>query len=367
MKRKVLGIAISMLFSLACSCLAFAAAPTVVAENDASLENEIVQKTKDILCFISPEKELYGLGDVDFSTLYLGEKIPSYRVEDDGLVESEHLYYPIISKNDWVATAIVSVTEAGESVVTVSTVYNESTEDIEAAALLFEDETAYVCSERGISGIVPSHNSTREMSENVESRVEADLGTLEEKHDLQLDNSISLLDIGTQHYLAVPLYTQPSGSTQCWAYCLKSMLEYLGTNATIAEIYEAAGVSTGLAADARRATVVLDEYGHEYTAYMSQSMNWDSLRVEIHDNNSPLFAGCELGVNDNNVVVGHAIVVRGFYVYQNVADKMGIISYMDPLVGRYLASSVDSYDTFIYTSSTDDEDYEIQDFIAAYE
>ena len=78
MKRKiVLLIAILLLISNTASP-AMAASPIKSRESQPSFTEQVINLTRDVLLFMEPEQDLYGLSDVDFETLFLGEQIPAY-------------------------------------------------------------------------------------------------------------------------------------------------------------------------------------------------------------------------------------------------------------------------------------------------
>ena len=63
---------------------------------------------------------------------------------------------------------------------------------------------------------------------------------------------------------------------------------------------------------------------------------------------------------------GHAVVIRGYYLYTNSTSYVGSISYMNPYSGYYEASNVKKSGSrpYIYTDSSGAELGKIQDFIA---
>jgi hypothetical protein len=92
------------------SAPSFAASSSSGLNANASSFLETVETgVADILGVVELQKEDYGLGDVDFSSLSLGIEIPSYELTERGLVKiSDVHYFPIIYNNKWVATAIIS-------------------------------------------------------------------------------------------------------------------------------------------------------------------------------------------------------------------------------------------------------------------
>lgn len=144
--KKVLASIIVIILLTAC------AAPPPESEYPfANQEDEIILKTSLLLQFMEPEKSLNGMGDVDFSNLYLGDRIPSYILSETGTVEStEILNYPILEGDDWVATALVSGNSSQLLDVQIGTEYSDAYKyyDLEGEiALLFDRSSAYIVTE----------------------------------------------------------------------------------------------------------------------------------------------------------------------------------------------------------------------------
>ncbi len=154
--KKVLASIIAIILLTAC------AEPSPESEYPfASKEEEIVFKTSLLLQFMEPEKSLNGMGDVDFSNLYLGDMIPSYILSETGTVEStEILNYPILEGDDWVATALVSENSSQQINVQIGNKYSDAYNDYGLdgeIALLFDSSSAYMVTENEIIKFADSH------------------------------------------------------------------------------------------------------------------------------------------------------------------------------------------------------------------
>ncbi len=96
MKKRILIALASMGITFACSLTSLATEAPNTSSN--MFENQIVSITSNMLQSIEPEKEMYGLGTVDFTSLKLGNRIPSYILSTEGLKEEKDtLFYPLIS------------------------------------------------------------------------------------------------------------------------------------------------------------------------------------------------------------------------------------------------------------------------------
>lgn len=369
MKKKIicLSLIIAVVFSF--SVPAFAA--DTALSTATAFENQALALTSDVLEFIEPEKSLYGLAGIDFTSLYMGEKIPAYILTDDGIAsETDISYFPIMNDNIWVATSIVSFDSAGQMNVQVSTEYanayagdaNTSTE----IALFFDSNAAYIYTDD--IGLVQVATSPDTITGRVSCKEYTDAFVLDtEQLNSQYPLSVNIdasertqttRSFDNQYYLSVPSIQQASGSLQCWAACIASIRGYYGTTTTIDDVYNFSGITKYLGANVYTAANVLENYGFSLTWYWDGSFNWYQLRTEIYANESPFFVACSYS-NSN----GHAVVLRGYYVYQNIS-QVGIISYMDPVTGSYAASSVATDGDFYYVPSGSSAQYTMNTFLA---
>lgn len=82
--------------------------PAVALDVDPDFE-QIYEIGTRLLGDIEHEKELYGLGGVNFDNLYIGEYIPAYIAKETGLVLSDVRNYPVLENGEWVATLTCNV------------------------------------------------------------------------------------------------------------------------------------------------------------------------------------------------------------------------------------------------------------------
>lgn len=349
------------LFMLLAISMPVAVAGYNLSSNKAAIKENVRFLASRVLQFMELEKELYGLENVDFSSLCLSERIPTYVLCNEGLrKETETMYYPILSGKDWVATAIATYDSAGKLNVQISTqyakAYNKSEADEKNISLLFDDDSTFILAgDKVIEAAVTSVKS-RARTDIAEFNNRARMSQME---TLCLDNASSEIirdgidteDTGTfnQCYLSVPCVQQASGSKECWASCVAAILGYYEYSTTIEEVYGKIGWDYDSERGGRieDAALAMEAYGEEFSDlhWYSYGLTWWNLRTEIFLNRDPLFAECAY-----SEYTGHAVVVRGFYVYQNIS-QLGIIAYMDPVVGEYLASSVATDGDYYYVPS----------------
>ena len=363
MKRKFFSIVLSVCMILSCVSPALAAESSNISAGNVVLEEEIIERTKCVLQFMEPEKELYGMGNVNFASLYLGTQIPAYVVKSTGIVaETDILYYPIMSGTEWVATAVVTTDSFGNINVQISTDYAETYEDEgtpSEVALVFDDTAAYVVTEQKsmLAAVSPNVIPGRESIQTCSGGVNVNRTDLTAKHAIGSASTYSTRSFDNQYYLQVPCIQQAENSLQCWAACIASIRGYYGTTTTIDDVYTKAGVTKYLGADIYTAESTLKSYGFTVTWRWDGSYNWYQLRTAICLNETPIYTGCTYSTTS-----GHAVVIRGFYVYQNIS-QVGIISYMDPATGTYVASSVATDGDFYYVPSGSSAQYTMSSFL----
>ncbi|MEA4920300.1 MAG: papain-like cysteine protease family protein [Clostridiaceae bacterium] len=368
MKKKIMCLCFAVVF-------VFSISVPVFAENVSSsavtvFEEQVSSLTHDVLKFMEPEKELYGLGDIDFSSLFIGEEIPAYILTDAGMiVETNILYFPIMSDNIWVATSIVSYDSAGEMNVQISTEYAKAYEAVDTfsteVALLFDNNAAYIYTDTGVTqaAISPNEISGRVSIKDYDATLTPMTAPLSSQRTLSVRvdserNSRTTRSFDNQKYLSVPGVRQAAGSLQCWAASIASIRGYYGTTTSIDNVYNFSGITKYLGANIYTAADVLEDYGFNLTWYWNGSFNWYQLRTEIYYNESPFFVACSYSNSS-----GHAVVLRGYYVYENIS-QVGIISYMDPVTGNYAASSVATDGDFYYVPSGSSSQYTMNGFLA---
>lgn len=363
MKRKLISTVLSLCMILVCAVPALAADSGSISVGSMTIEEEIIERTNSVLQFMAPEKELYGMGNVDFSSLYLGEPIPAYVVESTGVVaKTDILYYPIMSGTEWVATSVVTTDSTGKINVQISTNYAKTYESEGATgevALIFDETAAYVVTEQDvlIAAVSPNEIPGRESIQDLSGGTNINRTELVANRAIGGASTYSTQSFDNQYYLQVPCIQQAENSLQCWAACIASIRGYYGTTTTIDDVYTKAGVTKYLGADIYKAASTLESYGFTLTWRWDGSFNWYQLRTALYLNETPIYTGCTY-----STTIGHAVVIRGFYVYQNIS-QVGIISYMDPATGTYVASSVATDGDFYYVPSGSSAQYTMSSFL----
>ena len=360
MKRKICCVMLAL-------CMLFTGALPVMATgtNNPGFEEELLEKTFAILQFIEPEKEMYGMAGVDFSSLYLGARIPAYIVQATGIVEeTDILYYPIMSGSKWVATAIVTPDSAGKTNVQISVEYAQAYNNKGAmgeVALVFDESAAYVMTQQDILMAAVSPDTMPGRASIQDFPEAANINRTRLVAEQAIGNVYSTRGSVNQFYLHIPLVKQAAGSDQCWAACITSICGYYGTKTTIDKVYEAAGVPKYQGATVRVADTTLKSFGFS-TNWEKYGYTWEQMELALYGSDAPIYTTCKYYDNGNGTSNGHAVVIRGFYVYQNIS-QVGIISYMDPIKGVYAASTVETDGDFKYVPPGSSKEYDMVDFV----
>ena len=105
MKTTYVRSSLSIILSLIIAVATFVQPVHAIYNDDSRIYSEI----EAALLRIAPEKEFYGLGEVDFSTLSIGRDIPAYEVIDSELKQISMRFYPIL---DETATPVALATVA---------------------------------------------------------------------------------------------------------------------------------------------------------------------------------------------------------------------------------------------------------------
>ena len=362
MKKFVSGL-LAIVLCLMISVSAVAADSIEADASVTSFESAVESKIEGVLGAIDLQKEDFGMGSVDFSNLALGNEIPSYELTDKGLVLIDDVhYFPILSGNDWVATAVVTYSAYGEMNVEVSAKYAaaysalsistaaRSPNATNEVALVFDSTEAYLYSnyDRVLVEQFP------EISERATIATYGELIAPETAQvvahraiDVQTvafaQTSRATQDNENFVSLNITPITQPTSYT-CWAASTAMLLNYRGESETVNSVVSKANVDlTTYMSVAQCAGLIAGDginygygypcgtWGESYGYYYSLTL--DNLVTELYMLSSPLFAGFA-----SPGYVGHAVVVKG---YVNLTGSP-TMTYIDPADGYIKAVSIPS-------------------------
>lgn len=114
--KKFIALMLSLIMTFAVASPAYAISNDYTFVETSVLENcNVQEKMEGILCAVEPQKALFGLSDIDFGNVQLGEEIPVYETYNNSLVPSElhivpilldgeviSLFYIMQSENEWI-------------------------------------------------------------------------------------------------------------------------------------------------------------------------------------------------------------------------------------------------------------------------
>ncbi len=219
---------------------------------------EISNTISKILEFIKNEPDLYGLNNVNFSSLYLGDKIPVYNVEQEKMTVN---YYPIFQDNIVVALAVTNVDENGEKIVQISKYFTKEINTL----LKSNDSIALI--NNGVKLFAITDNRVLMLEDNsdlVTSQMRKSAANITDVKDFALldktflspvsklnisniDNIQPMATYPKQFYLSIPFKLQGDYPI-CWAACVASIGQYkTGINKTAKDVaYETVGGYIGV-------------------------------------------------------------------------------------------------------------------------
>lgn len=364
-------IILSILFSL---CLPSYAAQ----ENPPNIDANIQEQMLRILTSVEPEKKNYGLENVDFSSVEIGNEIPAYKVQNGQLVNADIQLFPLLSNKELVSLFYVANLPNGETYVQLSnelvspiTTYT----DVNPFAIVYDDNGAYVYTKSSLyflgkreqsiysdediirhndqfpSQVYLNDESFDDNSNNLVSCLtENDLYTIEVipltiDAVLNVENfakSLPSTYAATSAYLPVEIIKQPSGTNICWAIALTSIYNYAYKSSISVEsmvIHINGGVDRAMFIEDvfyRFAEVFRIIWLHQYTDTISP----DNVLAYLNAG-YPLYGAFKRPDNG-----GHAVVIRGI----STTTKTFSVMNPNPTTSGYTAGTISSSNIWTFIS-----------------
>lgn len=342
LRKRRISILLSMLLLLSVF------QPAVALDVDPDFE-QIYEIGTRLLGDIEHEKELYGLADVNFDNLYIGEYIPAYIAKETGLTLSNIRYYPVIENGEWVATLTCSKSNDIWNA-QLSNTFVEELPEIGAnddLKLVFDSNAGYLSKNSAIHSLT-SYNAVAERVNIASSPMTlsaADGQKLVNKRAVEIgkfdDNRQSRSSLPTQYYLNLPLVQQKQ-SMSCPLACLESIAGFFGkyyTQEELCDKYPIPGeVTLTSGATLHQLQYICAEIELNSTYYTRSNFSFNTLKSSIY-NNSPLVAACTATAG-SATNAGHAVAIRGYTTYTSSVTHVGSFAFMDPWDATYQAGSV---------------------------
>ena len=333
MLKKILGLILAVSLFAANTIQVSAAAP-----NEKLPETDIQNVMLQILSSVEFEKEYYGLGDVDFSSVTIGEKIPTYEVVDSQLKEFSRHIFPVLSNGTMISQFFaVRDSDDGKWYVQLDDTLVKGTLDIvgdQPYAYIYDDNGIYVYCQKEVyllgeaekemaeedwnpNGVQEQSDTFREESGNtIDAVPEENLCSVEctkaegsvvlNVIDYMAKLPVEAAGEPTSAYLPVQIIKQPQNTHICWAIACTSILNYIFKSTydyqQIVNLF-GQGVDTGMSAK----NVLINLNTHFNLNYTLGKSTPGAKKII-----SKLAAGYPIyGAFYNSKGDGHAVVIRG--------------------------------------------------------
>jgi hypothetical protein len=242
--KKALAVLIAVTIMLSLSSYSLA-----IGENakitDSLISNTVINEVNAALDYITPEKALYGLSDVDFESLSIGNPILAYEYVDSELAPLSFRMYPLTNDdNDGELVALAIKQDNAEFVSITTALVEQIKEQIssdDAFALVYDSEACYIYTQDGLAQLCESAQITESRDEVSGQSVTLEAGALHsyeaacaigfESASLVQGASINgnILYAGSSDYISLPVsaVSQNPPSNVCWAASVACIGNYL--------------------------------------------------------------------------------------------------------------------------------------------
>ncbi len=310
-------------------------------EEEAKKQQDINMKVGDLVTLASENPLYFGLEDVDFSNVYIGNEIIPSILKDGKITYCNYKYYPIYSNNEVVAIAtavfdknsIVSVQLGKDFAEELQSTVNQDN----SLALVYSENQLYASNRE--EATLLSNFITEEYQEN--SDIQSFSSQISEIEQLDLSklkmtkiyptskiviptdtaNYRSSVRASSSNQLSVPIKLQ-GGQNICWAACVASIGQYkTGGNLSAMDICFNMNVPPREGATSYTVKkALLENYNISSTVYET-SPTFDKINSNIN-NRKPLYTRA----NSNTYTAGHAVVACGY----GSSAQTAAVYYMDP-------------------------------------
>ncbi len=293
---------------------------------------------------------------------YIGNKIYSYKIEQERIAETDYELYPVFADDKIVTVVQLSQNDTGAYSACCFTSIAENVQKYFERN--HEKETCIIYAHEGI--YVYSSDNEMECIQNVENTYLSPLNINRvEREALKFNtiNKIREVEVQVVHSrakqhmtLSVPFVSNQTsicsnedcdGVWMCWAASIAMIINYYrGTSYTARNVHDATGCySTAIPANYMSALRTLGAYA--YGPYYSFSF---TNALTLVQGGHPAFMRIEREVS-NGVNEGHAIVPYGYH-YDPDNSPLQFFLFMDPNYGGGIASFPSSGDLEITTDGS---------------
>lgn len=353
-KQILSGLLVTVLMTSTCLNASFA----VSVDNQSLIYREIEKSLSAII----PEREYYGLGDVDMGNLSIGEKIPTYEVVDGNLQPTSVSLYPIFDNTETLVVLAATSTVNGEIIVSISQTFVDTLRLLapdSQISIIYDNNDAYLLNDGTLIKLTEYPYENHLNRDNIDTLTENSLASLRGTA-LSANKRLSVANLpkpyGDEYdeeiYLSVPPTTQPSGSLICWAACCASIVGYIYNHnydtEWMAELYGSM--------DGEETEDVIKFINKYFTVDYKYSRTNDYINIWISlCADKPVFGGFQNLDNSENA---HALVIRGISYWS-------VFSVMDPDSGIYATGKINGsggWTSFYYLMARTGSRYSLWDY-----
>lgn len=360
---RILILVLALIVLMSTSAFAIVPGEDSVSGNNLSkiTYEKVLNKASGILeaaKFSGDFKELEMVG-----TYYLGDSIPAYESISTELKEVNTKYYPVFRNETIIGTIIARVAGTEEIVLEYVDVLAD---DLDAkyknnqdVCLIFDKDYAWIYSEIGAKNVkMEVFENTNRGSLDLESNdvMSIEKSSIKRRFPINYDGTIEIAGSVSngKKTLSVPVKTQISGSSYCWA-CTAASIGQFKTGTTLNAQSIAREYAGDLYTPKPISTIkkVLSEKCGLSSTIKNLSLKMSVTQTCIKANN-PIATYVRYTISS-----GHFIVVRGYYVSNASSTGTYYVYIMDPLSGnRTLEVSSNAIDReVLYYSPTGSTEY----------
>lgn len=352
-KQILSGFLVAALMTSTCLNASFAA----------SIDSQslIYREIEKSLSAIIPEREYYGLGDVDMGNLSIGEKIPTYEVVDGNLQPTSVSLYPIFDNTG--ALVVVAATSIinGEIIASISQTFVDTLRLLapnSQISIVYDKNDAYLLRDGTLAKLTEYSYENHPDRGDIETLTESSLTSIHGTA-LRANKPLSVAALPKPYgdmydeevYLAVPIKKQPT-NTLCWATCCASIVGYIYNHnydtEWMAELYGSM--------DGEGTEDVIKFMNKYFTVDYKYSRTNDYINIWISlCADKPVFGSFQNLDNSEN---RHAIVIRGISYWS-------VFSVMDPDSGIYATGKINGsggWTSFYYLMARTGSRYSLWDY-----
>ena len=328
-KQILSGLLVTVLMTSTCLNASFA----VSIDNQSLIYREIEKSLSAII----PEKEYYGLGDVDMGNLSIGEKIPTYEVVDGNLQPTSVSLYPIFDNTGALAVVAATSTVNGEIIVSISQTFVDTLRLLapdSQISIIYDKNAAYLLSDGTLTKLTEYSYKTYFDRDDIETLTENSLASLCGV-ELNANKRLSVEDLpkplgmdDEEIYLQVNKVLQRPYQYACWAACIACVFGYIEHCP-----YFTGSIVARYGSDKPQPTADVVDYINEWYSnsnvkyVVAYDHNYSNIWTSLY-NDKPVIALFDVP----NQEIGHFVVIRGISYWS-------VFSLMDP------ASEADKYNT----------------------